>query len=388
MLAALSCERPDYVPCSFMIYAALREQCRDAFDFVERQVEMGLDAVVGIPVRPSQRNRGTSEQGDLHGLPVRFPADVSVRDWREDPPGQRYPVLHRTYTTPVGVLTTSVDKTDDWVQGDRVPLFDDYVIPRARRRLITGPKDLPALSHLLAPPTADDIAAFREASRQAKAFARRHDLLTVAEWGALFDAACWLCGMEEMVYAIVDRPAFVEELFSLLSEWNARRMEVMLEEGVDLFIRRAWYENTDFWSPSLYERYVLPHLERDVRTAHDTGTRLAIITTSGYTPLLDLYLRAGIDALIGLDPVQDARVDFDLTAEKLGGKVCLWGGVNGFVTVEQGRPAQVRGAVERAIEILGKNGGFILSPVDNVTVDTPRARENVRALLETWRANR
>ena len=44
------------------------------------------------------------------------------------------------------------NKTEDWVHGDRVPLFDDFVIPRARKRLVTGPQDLPALRHLLTPP--------------------------------------------------------------------------------------------------------------------------------------------------------------------------------------------------------------------------------------------
>ena len=388
MLAALSCGQPDYVPCSFMIFASLREQCKDQLEFIERQVEMGLDAVVGLPVRPAKRNRHLTEQGDLHGLPVRFSPDVKIREWREDLPGERYPILHREYTTPSGTLRTAVDKTEDWVQGDRVPLFDDYVIPRARVRLVTGPEDLPALKHLLTPPSNDDIAAFRETSRPARALAEKHDLLTVAEWGVLFDAACWLCGMEEMIYHLVDRPAFVGELLDIISNWNRRRMEVMLSEGVDLFIRRSWYENTDFWSPDLYNRFILPALKRDVETAHQAGAKLAIITTSGYTPLLDAYLDAGIDALIGLDPVQDARADFELTKRKLGGRVCLWGGVNGFITVEQGTPQEVQEAVERAICTLAPGGGFVLSPVDNVTDPSEKVWENVRVFLDTWRAHR
>lgn len=385
MLAAIANEEPDRVPCCFMIFKALRAQCKDQLDFVERQVELGLDTTVGLPVRSARRDRATSEQGDLHGLPVRFAPEVEVKDWREDKPGERYPILHRTYSTPAGTLHTAVSKTEDWEQGDRVPLFDDFVIPRARARLIAAPEDLGPLRCLLTMPSDADVAAFRQASQPAKVLAAERDLLVIGEWGSLFDTACWLCGMEELAFMALEQPDFAAALFSILSEWNRRRMEVILDEGVDLFIRRAWYETTDFWSPALYERFILPELKKDVELAHAAGAKLAIISTSSYTPLLDLYLESGVDVLIGLDPVQDSRTDFGLTKRKLAGKVCLWGGVNGFVTVERGTRQEVQEAVRDAIRVLAPGGGFILSPVDNVTLDEPRVWANVQALIDTWR---
>ena len=385
MLAAISGAEPDYVPCCFMTFAALREQCSDQFEFVARQIEMGLDTTMGLPVRPALRYRDVSEQGDLHGLPIRFAPEVEVKDWREEARDGRYPILHRQYVTPAGTLHTAVNKTEDWIQGDRVPLFDDFVIPRARERLIKGAEDLSALRHLLAMPTDEDVAAFREAAQPAKTLASKHDLLLVGEWGALADAACWLCGMEELVLMALEQPQTLKELFTIIGEWNRRRMEVILGEQVDLFIRRAWYETADFWSPALYERFILPELKRDVELAHAMGSKLAVISTSSYTPLLDLYLDSGMDVLLGLDPVQDPRVDFALTKQKVGGKICLWGGVNGFVHVERGMPDDVRGAVREAMRLLAPGGGFILSPIDNVTINQPHVWTNVEALLETWR---
>ncbi len=110
------------------------------------------------------------------------------------------------------------------------------------------------------------------------------------------------------------------------------------------------------------------------------------ITTSGYMPLLDLMLEAGIDTLIGLDPVQDAYADFALLKQKTLGKMSLWGGVNGCVTVEMGTPEEVRGAVRAAMETFAPGGGFILSPVDNVIRYDDRAKQNVHALIEEWRS--
>jgi hypothetical protein len=72
-------------------------------------------------------------------------------------------------------------------------------------------------------------------------------------------------------------------------------------------------------------------------------------------------------------------------SDKLGGKTCLWGGVSGPLTVEEGTEAAVRAAVEEAISALGPTGRFILSPVDNIRADTDQSWHNVQLFIDTWR---
>lgn len=67
---------------------------------------------------------------------------------------------------------------------------------------------------------------------------------------------------------------------------------------------------------------------------------------------------------------------------------CLWGGVKGFVTVETGTQGDVREAVRQAISVLAAGGGFILSPVDNVTKNASAVWANIRAMIETWQDHR
>ena len=67
-----------------------------------------------------------------------------------------------------------------------------------------------------------------------------------------------------------------------------------------------------------------------------------------------------------------------------GGRVCLWGGVSGAVTVEMGTEEEIRSAVREAIEMLGPDG-FILSPVDNITVDEPLTWGNLNIFIDEWR---
>ena len=92
--------------------------------------------------------------------------------------------------------------------------------------------------------------------------------------------------------------------------------------------------------------------------------------------------------LIGIDPVQGKGMEMALLKEKVGGRICLWGGVNGFVTMERGSRDEVQEAVREAVGILGPGGGFILSPVDNVRDTSEKTWGNIRAMIEAWKEHR
>ena len=78
--------------------------------------------------------------------------------------------------------------------------------------------------------------------------------------------------------------------------------------------------------------------------------------------------------LIGIDP---HTYDLVETKNALKEKVCLWGGVNGHLTVEMGTEEETRAEVRNAMRELNPGGGFILSPVDNVRENNNRSRKNV-----------
>jgi hypothetical protein len=385
MLAALECGEPDYVPACFMIFAALRGQCADEWEFVERQLEMGLDAVVRVPlISPTAK----IDYGDLRGLPARFADEVEVRTRREEAPGERYPLLHKEYRTPAGTLTAVVNETEDWPYGEHVPLFDDYICPRARTFPVNDIEDLAALRYLLTAPAAQDVDALHAQAKEARRFADERGVLVEGGWGVAGDALGWLCGFENAMLAAIDRPELIEELLGLIAQWNRRRMEVVLDTGVDLFVRRGWYEGADFFSPPMYRRFIVPALKREVELAHQAGANFGYILTTGMMPLLDILLEVGIDVLIGIDPVQGRGTDMAATNAKLGGRMCVWGGVNGFITIERGTEEDVRSAVHEAIEALGPGGGLILSPVDNVRADDETARRNARTFIDAWKHSR
>jgi uroporphyrinogen-III decarboxylase len=370
----------DYTPCSFMSFSILRDKYnQDRFAAARAELEMGLDPMVFIPSASRWERR---DHPDLRGLPVRFHPEVRTKIWQEGDllTGK----LYKEYHTPAGVLDTSVRLSDDWPHGDHIPFIDDYQIPRASKPLITSPADLGALQYLLMPPQEGDIQAFQAEAATAKAFVEEYGLLLAGGWGVGMDMANWLCGMENLMILMIDQPDFVGQLLEMIHQWNRPRMEVVLGAGVDLYIRRAWYEGCDFVTPRFYRREILPRLKAEVDLAHEWGVKFGYICSSGIKPMLDDYLDSGIDVLIGLDPIQGTHTDMSLMKEKLGGKICLWGGVSAAVTVERGTEAEIRAAVCLAMDTLGPTG-FILSPVDNLTVDEPQTWGNIKIFIDEWK---
>jgi len=381
LLRALNIEEVDHVPCCFMSFTALRKRVdEDLYRLVEAELARGLDSMLFIPTAPRAERR---DHPDLRGLPVRFHPEVKTREWRETVHDD-FDILHKEYATPAGKLTTSVRLSEDWTHGDHIPFVDDFQVPRALKPLITRPQDLEALTYMLIPPGPEDVARFEAEAERAHTFATGHGVLIAGGWGVGMDMADWLCGMQALMVLTMEQPGFVIELLEMIHAWNKQRMEVVLSAPVDLFIRRAWYEGCDFVTPDFFQQALLPGLKAEADLAHERGARFGYICSSGTVPLLDYYLEAGIDVLIGLDPVQGTHTDLSLLKEKLGRRVCLWGGVSGAITVETGTEAEVRTAVRNAITMLGPRG-FILSPVDNITIDSPLTWKNVGVFIDEWK---
>jgi hypothetical protein len=384
MLNAISCKATDHVPCCFMIFHGLHVMSRNPGDFMKRVMALGLDPMGETTPWSNDAggDPGALRDIDDPGPRWEFHPDVRVIDWAEETPEGK--LVHRRYDTPAGPLTTSVKWTEDWKHGAQVPLFSDFITPRATKFLVETDEDLDRLEYLLQPVDDENRRRFLEEAAPVRAFAAQNDILVHGGQGIGLEAYQWICGIEPTIYACFDRPKWVDRLAEILHTWNMSRMKTVLDLGVDLYTRRGWYEGTDFLTPKHFRRFVLPSLKREAQAAHEGGTRFGYINTSGTMAILDMLIEAEVDVLIGVDPVQGKGTDMAEMRRRTRGRMALWGGVNGFVTVEQGTPHEVRQAVRLAMDTLGGEPGFILSPVDNVANMSDDVWHNVRTLIETW----
>jgi len=381
MLQSINLMEPDHIPCALMSFTAMRRRVNeDMYALAKAELDLGLDSFLfipslGRPLRP--------EHPELRGLPLHFHQDVETIEWQGTGQYKRT-ILHKRYRTPAGELTTSVRLSEDWPHGDHIPFIDDFQVSRALKPLITEQSDLEALQFLFTPPLPEDIRVYAQEVERAHAFVKENGLLLVGGWGVGMDMANWLCGVQNLMTLNMTDESFIQDLLEMIHRWNLERMKVVLEGKVDLYIRRAWYEGCDFVTPSFYNKVILPGLKREVELAHEYGAKFGYICSSGLEPMLDHFLEAGIDVLIGVDPVQGTYSRLAVIKEKLRERVCLWGGFSGAVTIEMGTENEVRAAVRQAIEQLGPTG-LILSPIDNITVDEPRTWQNLDTMMDEWK---
>ena len=248
-----------------------------------------------------------------------------------------------------------------------------------------------------------DIEKLREEARVAQKIADQYHLVQVGGWkgnvdptlqvdpGVMgCDAMAGLSGFEEIMVLSILQPELIKEYAAIIHAWNMKQIEIYLDvTAADIIVRRGWYETTEFWTPKAFRSIIAPTLKKEAELIHQAGKKYAYIITSAFMPILDDILDAGIDILIGLDPIEGKGTNMQQVKDRFKAKnKCLWGGVSGAQTIEQGSEADTETAVLEALHVLGKGGGFILSPVDNVRENTHNAWRNTHKFIDTWKKHR
>lgn len=368
----------DYTPCSFMLYHQLAQKSSSQEDFIRKQLDMGLDPFVSA--------------GNLeHAVHPDVRCEVTV----SEEGGTR--LYTRTYYTPEGPLTQQIEQVHGYPATADFPLFHDYNVTRAREVLVKPEQDLSKLKYLFGPARQRDIDRLREESLINRKIAEQYNLPLVAgqigyttAWIMGVDAMAWLSGFEDIMLLSLTESDLIKAYADIIHRWNMEQIEIFLDiADPDIIVRRAWYETTEFWTPEAYKQIIAPGLRQECELAHQAGKKYGYIITSAFLPLLDHILDTGIDVLVGLDPKEGKGTDLDIVKRKFSErKRTLWGGVSGAITIEQGTEDETASEVKHALEILGRDGGLILSPVDNVIEDTETTDRNVRRFLETWKEYR
>jgi uroporphyrinogen-III decarboxylase len=369
LLAAIRREDVDYAPCAPTFWSSPVEpgfEWRDEEERLEVCIErLGVDAVVhfGIP-------NGTSPQ-------------VRERAWEEHPTAELLPLIHKVIETPAGTLTATVRRTEDWPHGTDIPLMSDFVVSRVVKPWIETQADMDCFEQVWLPPSWTEAQAV-EAIRPTRALADKWEVPISLPTGYGWTLALSLMGAEQAALLSADQPELLDRLAEIDHCVTMRKIELGLAAGVDILHRNGFYETTDFWSPAQIERHLLPRHRQQTALGHAVSVPTVYTVCTGIMPMLDLLHRSGFDCLYGIEPVLGNQ-DMRTVARELGPHHAIWGGLSAPIHIGQGSPDDVRRAVREFYEVNGRRGTILMA---TASIRPQWRWENVRAMVEEWKAER
>lgn len=290
-------------------------------------------------------------------------------DWRRDVKESRnadgHLVRRITITTPDGVLTETIEVAP------ATPWVTEYLVKR--------PEDVDLIYSYMPVPQLDKAAVVREYDRLGD-----DGILRGFVWGnqgGCWQDACVMYGLEPLIMATYDDPAWVHHFLRTLQRKKLQFIEESLTGAkYDLIETGGGAGSSTCISPELHREFCLPYDSSQHDALHTIGLPAVYHTCGGMMPILETIVENGCDAAETLTPPGmggDAR--HAELKQRIGGDVCLIGGLNQFQVLDCGTRESIHEEVFRLFADLGPNGGYIMSPSDHFFETPP---ENLQRYAE------
>ena len=200
--------------------------------------------------------------------------------------------------------------------------------------------------------------------------------------GSVFEVAWQLRGMQTFLIDLAMNPAmvhyFMERLTDLYVE-NTRRVLAVAGERLDMvyFYDDVATQKGLMISKRMWREFIQPYHARIIAVAKEYGQPVMYHSDGALYPLIPELLDMGVDVL---NPIQaDAEgMEPQRLKDEFGDRLAFHGGIDIIETLPRGSVEDVRNEVRARIDVLGRNGGYIMASSHHIQSDTPT--ENVLAM--------
>ena len=219
-------------------------------------------------------------------------------------------------------------------------------------------------------------------------FATRLDewqgLAVMASGASVWQHPSFLRGLDNLLVDMVAEPEMAAFILDKFTDFYVAYFDRMLSAAsgrIDI-LRIAddlGMQDRLLISPAIFAQYVAPRLRRLADMAHSHGAKVMFHSCGAITPLIDGIIGVGVDIL---DPIQVTAKDMipEKLKKEFGSRICLHGAIDTQYLLPHGSPDEVRRTAREMIRVLGKGGGYIISPSHVLQTDVPTA--NILALYE------
>lgn len=203
----------------------------------------------------------------------------------------------------------------------------------------------------------------------------------------IFESSWYMRGFENMLVDLYVNKELAWQIMSRVTDYFISFFQKALQAAdglIDIVFTAddLGQQQGLIMSKDLWEEMIKPHHARINKVLHEYGVKIMYHTDGAVMEVVPGLIDMGIDIL---EPLQfDASgMSPELLKENYGDRLCFHGGVSVQKTLPFGTIEDVKNEVMERINILGKNGGYILAPSHAVQAGTPP--QNIVTMLETAR---
>jgi len=208
-------------------------------------------------------------------------------------------------------------------------------------------------------------------------------LVILTGYAGIFEKAWMLMGYEDLLANMALNPKLVEILLDTITANKIEIAKLTVKLGF-----KIGHTGDDFggqkglmFSKEMWLKFFKPRLAKVWAVYKDAGLPIMHHSCGNITEIIGDMIDIGLDVL---EPVQ-AVMDMAYLKREFGKDLTFWGGI-GTQSLPFRTPQEVRTLAGAVIETLGKGGGMIIAPDQEIMADVPI--ENVVALVETIKAKR
>ncbi len=196
---------------------------------------------------------------------------------------------------------------------------------------------------------------------------------------SLFERAWTLAGMETVLAAMVDNPAFVHRLLDRILEYNLHLIANCCRYPIDaMMFGDDWGQQRGvMMGPRLWREFIGPRVRQMYQAAKAQGKFVFIHSCGKVDALFPDLIEAGLDCF---NPFQPKVMDVYEMKRRYGDRLSFYGGISTQRTLPYGTPQQTRDEVRRLLDEVGRSGGYIAAPAHAIPGDAKP--ENVLAMLD------
>ncbi len=229
-----------------------------------------------------------------------------------------------------------------------------------------------------------DYSVLPDLARQLQA--GRERCLMIAN-GNIFESAWYMRGFERLFMDFLDNPDLAHGILRRVTEFCCAHFERILSAApglIDLAFTAddIGGQNGLLLSLPMWEEFIKPYHVRLNQLIHRFGVRVIYHSDGAVMEAVPGLIDMGIDVLQALQ-FDAAGMDPVALKQHYGDRLCFEGGVSVQHTLPVGSAEEVSSEVRHLIDILGRDGGYILGPSHAIQAGTPP--ENILALFDTAR---